>query len=459
MIEVMPINFLHRSASEQRNIIYSYMGYLKIAPPELQIKSISKKADISEYLESIQADMEQETDERCRMLQQDYANLIRTVGYREAITRRFFLVFQVDSKRKTEKEAVSQLNAYAQTAKKYLYQCGNEIELSENPTEETAQMLYLLLNRKSSTVMSFSQRLNQVVDFYIRENGEESVGRIPITEFIAPRELDFRHGTYVKMDGVCHSYLFIPSARYRMQVPAGWMSLLVNAGEGIDVDLFLYKQDKAKTVERIGRRIRLNRSKLKDASDTNTDFDDLAESIQAGYYLKNGLAANEEFYYVCILITITGYSPKEAEWRAKEMRKLLNAQDMEAVSCIFKEEQAFFSALPPGLSGTPQQNGNKADSARRSGPPLSPVIGFQTGSWPFCCPGSLLRSLLVNIWAGCCLGAGQWPYISGWLPCCSFFFLQPTGPFLPLCVQAAPWSAFYPRPPMAWPASWKWPLK
>ena len=103
--------------------------------------------------------MEQETDERCRMLQQDYANLIRTVGYREAITRRFFLVFQVDSKRKTEKEAVSQLNAYAQTAKKYLYQCGNEIELSENPTEETAQMLYLLLNRKSSTVMSFSQRL------------------------------------------------------------------------------------------------------------------------------------------------------------------------------------------------------------------------------------------------------------------------------------------------------------
>ena len=120
MIEVMPINFLHRSASEQRNIIYSYMGYLKIAPPELQIKSISKKADISEYLESIQADMEQETDERCRMLQQDYANLIRTVGYREAITRRFFLVFQVDSKRKTEKEAVSQINAYAQTAKKYL---------------------------------------------------------------------------------------------------------------------------------------------------------------------------------------------------------------------------------------------------------------------------------------------------------------------------------------------------
>ena len=35
ILEVLPINFLHRSAGEQRNIIYSFMGYLKIAPPHL----------------------------------------------------------------------------------------------------------------------------------------------------------------------------------------------------------------------------------------------------------------------------------------------------------------------------------------------------------------------------------------------------------------------------------------
>lgn len=346
ILEVSPINFLHRSASEQRNIIYSFMGYLKIAPQELQIKSISKKADISQYLEIIREDIRGEPDERCRMLQQDYANLLCTVGYKEAVTRRFFLVFQAEARRGTEQEAANTLQSYAQTAKKYLYQCGNEIELSENPTEETAEIFYMLLNRKSSTRESFGERLNQVVNWYIRENGRESAGRIPITETFTPKMLDFRHGNYIVMDGVYHTYLFIPTGRYRARVPAGWLSLLVNAGEGIDVDLFLYKQDKGKTIERIGRRIRLNRSKIKDASDTNSDFDDLAESIQSGYYLKNGLAANEEFFYLCILITVTGYSAKEVEWRAKEMRKLLNAQDMDAVSCIFKEEQAFLSALP-----------------------------------------------------------------------------------------------------------------
>ena len=346
ILEVSPINFLHRSASEQRNIIYSFMGYLKIAPQELQIKSISKKADISQYLETIREDIRGEPDERCRMLQQDYANLLCTVGYKEAVTRRFFLVFQAEARRGTEQEVANTLQSYAQTAKKYLYQCGNEIELSENPTEETAEIFYMLLNRKSSTRESFGERLNQVVNWYIRENGRESAGRIPITETFTPKMLDFRHGNYIVMDGVYHTYLFIPTGRYRARVPAGWLSLLVNAGEGIDVDLFLYKQDKGKTIERIGRRIRLNRSKIKDASDTNSDFDDLAESIQSGYYLKNGLAANEEFFYLCILITVTGYSAREVEWRAKEMRKLLNAQDMDAVSCIFKEEQAFLSALP-----------------------------------------------------------------------------------------------------------------
>ena len=345
ILEVLPINFLHRSAGEQRNIIYSFMGYLKIAPPQMQMKSVSKKADISRYLEDLREDMRTETDERCRMLQRDYGELLCTVGYKEAVTRRFFLIFQVEA-RKGEKEAVGLLNSYAQTAKKYLYQCGNEVVLSENPTVETAELLYTLLNRKSSQTVGFGERLNQVVDWYFRENGEESVGRISIGECVAPKEMDFRCGNYVVLDGVYHAYLFIPSGRYRLRVPAGWMSLLINAGEGIDVDLFLYRQDKGKTMERIGRRIRLNRSKIKDTSDTNSDFDDLAESIQAGYYLKNGLASNEEFYYLCVLVTVTGYSAREVEWRAKEMKKLLNAQDMDVVSCIFKEEQAFRSALP-----------------------------------------------------------------------------------------------------------------
>ncbi|MDM8134378.1 VirB4 family type IV secretion system protein [[Clostridium] symbiosum] len=348
IVEVMPVNFLLRSPVEQRNIIYSFIGYLKIAPVKLQIKVLSKKADISGFLENIRRDKEKETDERCRLLQEDYASLIRSVGSREAISRRFFLIFEYETYRssRNQNDIVAVLNTAVQTAKKYLSQCGNEVIIPEHDTQACVEVLYHILNRRTSTMKTLNQRMNEVVAWYIRENGEESVENIPITEFFAPESIDFKHGNYIVMDGVYHTYLFIPSAGYRSRVPAGWLSLLVNAGEGIDIDVFLYKQDKAKSVERIGRRIRLNSSKIKEVSDTNSDYDDLAESIQAGYYLKNGLGSSEDLYYMSILITVTGYSADEVEWRAKEMKKLLNSQDIDTMSCLFKEENAFQSALP-----------------------------------------------------------------------------------------------------------------
>ena len=93
IIEVEPINFLLRSAREQRNIIYSYMSYLKISPVRMQIKVISEKADISNHLDKIQEEIKTEQDARCRILLMDYYNLIRRIGLKEAVTRRFFLLF------------------------------------------------------------------------------------------------------------------------------------------------------------------------------------------------------------------------------------------------------------------------------------------------------------------------------------------------------------------------------
>ncbi len=57
LIEILPINFLLRSSAEQRNIVMSFMSYLKIAPVRMQFKIISKKADIAEYIEKIKEEV------------------------------------------------------------------------------------------------------------------------------------------------------------------------------------------------------------------------------------------------------------------------------------------------------------------------------------------------------------------------------------------------------------------
>lgn len=350
MIEVLPINFLLRSASEQRNIILSFMSYLKIAPSKMQFKVISKKADINEFVENIRLEAEKETDERCRLLQEDYAQLIQNLGRKEAITRRFFLIFEYESynrnKNPDEKEVYQYMRSVVQTAKKYLSLCGNAVVEHENDTRFLVEVFYQLLNRRTSMYESLDTRIQKVTEYYREENGSESIRHIPVTELIAPETLEFKNRNYVVIDGVYHSYLLIPSHKYRIKVPAGWLSLLINAGEGIDVDVYYFRQDKGKSLDRIGRKIRLNRSKIKETYDTNSDFDDLSESIQSGYYLKRGLSGSEEFYYMSVLITVTGNSAKEVEWRSKEMAKLLNSQDIGTANCLIREEEAFLSSLP-----------------------------------------------------------------------------------------------------------------
>lgn len=121
---------------------------------------------------------------------------------------------------------------------------------------------------------------------------------------------------------------------------------MVNAGDGIDLDVFLTRQPKDRMVRKLGQQLRINRSKIKETSDTNTDFDDLDGAIRSGYFLKDGLSNNEDFYYLNLLITVTAGSVDDLEWKVAEMKKLLLSQDMDVQTCSFCQEQAFLSSLP-----------------------------------------------------------------------------------------------------------------
>jgi len=343
IIEVSPINFLLRSAREQRNIIYSFVSYLKISPAKIQFKVLTKKADVNRHLYKIEEEIAHETDEKCRVLQQDYANLVRQLGSKEAITRRFFLIFEyegIGGRRGDEKDAIAELNSVVQTATVFLRQCGNEVIQYENDNDFTVDVLYNLLNRNTAIDKTIEEH---IADLMTRHGSME---KLPVGDIIAPDSIDVTHGSYVIMDRMYHAYLLIPSDGYKSQVSAGWLSLLVNAGEGIDLDIFIDRQPKEQFQRKIGQQLRINRSKIKDASDTNTDFDDLDSAIKSGYYLKDGLGNNEDLYFMNILITVTADSEKELEWRIDELKKLLISQDIEVSHCHFREEQAFLSALP-----------------------------------------------------------------------------------------------------------------
>ena len=94
ILEIEPINFTLRSSEEQFGIISSFASWLKISPAKLQFKSITRKADSDKHIAMVRKELESEENEQCRKQGEDYIRFIKEVGSREALTRRFFLIFQ-----------------------------------------------------------------------------------------------------------------------------------------------------------------------------------------------------------------------------------------------------------------------------------------------------------------------------------------------------------------------------
>ena len=267
---------------------------MKISPIKLQIKVLTRRAEINRHLDTVRKEMEQETNEQCLLMQEDYLQFVQQIGSREAITRRFFLIFEYEpwsnTKRSDEEgEAINALQSAVHTATNYLRQCGNEVIVPENWDEFTVDVLYNLLCRNESAVKPLSVRAQEVVAEYLAKGRDSEIDHIPATEFCAPKSIDFTHGHHICIDGLYYAYLLVPSDGYKTQVPAGWLSLIVNAGDGIDMDMFLSRQPKETIIQKVGQQLRINRSKIKDASDTNTDLMTLMALSEAGTFSKRAL--------------------------------------------------------------------------------------------------------------------------------------------------------------------------
>lgn len=353
ILEIEPINFMLRSEEEQFGIISSFANWLKISPMRLQFKSVTRKADSEKHIAMLREELKREDNPRCKELSEGYIGLIRDVGSREALTRRFFLIFQFEDFQRTDDfgKIYGMLQAAEQNARAYFAQCGNNILQPQNEDEAVAEILYMYFNRRSCTDEPFADRVQRIILDRMKMDGKtlgvDPIPDIPLLDFISPRGIDFTKSSYIVMDGLYYSFLYVKANGYPSTVRAGWMSLLINAGEGIDVDVHLRREGRSKTIDKVAQRIRLNRTKMKGIQDTSTDYEELSNSIQAGYYIKNGLANNnEDLFYMSIFISVSAKTLDEMLWRKQQIMDMMKSMDMQLSECRFQQEAALRSVMP-----------------------------------------------------------------------------------------------------------------
>lgn len=372
IIEILPINFLLRSSEEQYNIISSFASWLKISPMKLQFKSVSRKADSDKHVAMVREELSREENQQCRQLGEEYLRLIKDVGNKEALSRRFFLIFQYEPPAGKRSSGESYADIYGmiqtavQNAKTYFMQCGNAIVQPEDEDTFTAEVLYMFFNRSSCVNEPFQSRVERVVVDTMQAKGKiiglDAVPHIRPANFIAPRGIDFSHYNFVVMDGMYYSVMHIRRNGFPHTVRGGWMSSLINAGEGVDIDVHLRRENRGKTLDKVAQRIRLNRTKLRGMQDTSTDYEELTGSIQSGYYIKSGVANNnEDLFYMSVFITISARTYEELLWRRGQMTDLLKSMDMYVGDCNFRQEAALRSVMPflcidPNIEKKAQRN-------------------------------------------------------------------------------------------------------
>lgn len=353
IMEFEPQNYLMFSNSDRNKIASHFLQMLRITPAKVQFKTFARKAKTETLLRRIKECYEIESNELCRTMQEEYMNLITTTALREGVSRSFYIIIEQEDNVQVDgtnfNDIVYSLNQSAARIRSYMERAGNVFIPSCETDQGVSQMLYELLCRRESETVPFIDRVEKVYNHYIEEameHGEQGIPPIPATEFISPAWIDYKHPRHLVIGDKFYTFGYIASEGFPNYVVAGWLAGFINACEGVDVDVFLEKVPKNKVESTIGRQIRNNRAKLKETSDTTTEASNVAELINAGFYLLKGIAEGEDFYYANVIITVTGDSLKEVNYRYNEIVKMAQSMGLKMRRTLFQMESAFESTLP-----------------------------------------------------------------------------------------------------------------
>ena len=383
ILELLPVNFYTMSSMDKSAAIEDFAAYLKIAPANLQINVLTQPFDLDGYLKLLRGYLERETNERCRSMLMESMEYVPQLVEREALTHRFFLSFAYDPSMKaadhTPEAIAAVLNEKAEVARRYLDRCGVTVLEPEYADNFILELFYQLLNKRTSQQIRlpegvfdmlgmvhgvYDEAALKALDTKEQETGgkkrrrlfqKKPVSSLPrleagattIPDLIAPPDIDTHHADYLLLDGVYHAYLYVSGYGYSTVVGKGWLTPLIEAGEGVSLSFHLVKQPREKTVSSIGQTTMINRSRMRDVGDTRQDFEALGDAIGAGLYLKEGMnREGQDFYYMHTLIEVIADDPDALEQRVTAVETLCVASDMLAKRCEYKHEQAFLSFLP-----------------------------------------------------------------------------------------------------------------
>lgn len=356
IMEIKPITFLMKTAQERANVAIAFQNVLKVCPYNIQIISTTVEADLSAQLKHLDEAQRIEKYKTCKKIDKEYRKRLLD-SQKTGISRRFFLCFEYERKKSDlfksvdVDEVCAVLNNIAYNIESTLQLCGNEVEhkWDNNPNYKTAEILYHFLNRDKrddkGNKVTFDDNLNEVFERYYKTYGEE-IPYIAPTEYIAPNTINYRNKRYVVVNNTYYAFYCIAANGYNPLVYSGWLTPFINAARGVDVSIYLRKSDVQNVIGSIRRNITYAEADLNDNAYSSSASDKANVTFQSANYLRNGINAGYDYYDMSVMLTITGNSAEEIDYKLNDLEMTAITSGIKFQSCVYDAERAFISSLP-----------------------------------------------------------------------------------------------------------------
>ena len=262
LIEVLPVNFLLKSEREQEIILDAYKTFLKQCSFDMQIFIQTTSVNMNEHLDEIDKCIKHE-DDVCEMAN-EYKKLVNEFSnVQKSMTKKFYIVIQ--------EKYLEQLLRALQTLKA----CGNDFKVST----------------KKECIEIYKQCYKNFDSFtdYNFENTQDEIQKI------YPSYFEDKNPNFLKVNNKYVTSLVITD------FPKEVAALSFNDVFSQDLDLmfsmFYEKQVSAEVLKKITYSIGNAASEIKDANDSQSDFDVLGTTYNDAKYIRKKMQLEQEDLY------------------------------------------------------------------------------------------------------------------------------------------------------------------
>lgn len=357
IMEIAPISYSLKTVDDKNNIYYQFSKVFNSCPAKIQFITLSLQSNLKKQLEILDDEIAGEKNENCIKVSETYKEkLIKSQS--TSVQHRFFVVFEYDGKNSSNIEAVyNEMTMTENAIANSLTRCGNTVLSFGNNYSEintaVSEILYTFYNRNEIMSEPFEERFIKELNLYSNYYGSDNY-YLPITEIIAPKNISYLNNKYIVVNsdkkndkhGTYYSFLYIPSNAMPPSVTPGWVSNLLPDDQGFDVSVFFQKEDSSKLISKFRRNLTYNEANNAAAASNSAMADISANAYEAGYYLKNGMMAGQDFFYMSILYTISAESPELVDEKVEFLKGIFKNSGIRIKDCRYQEEAAFNSSLP-----------------------------------------------------------------------------------------------------------------